>query len=291
MAIVIGVKFRQSGKIYYFDPGDIKVPKGAGVIVQTTRGSEHGTCGMTNTEIPDNKIVQPLRKMLRIATPQDAGLIEANRAREKRAIDLCQQKANDHKLDMKVVDAEYTFDGNKLVFYFTSDGRVDFRELVKSLASEFHTRIELRQIGVRDEAKLLGGLGICGKPFCCSTFLNDFHPVSIKMAKEQNLSLNPVKISGTCGRLMCCLKHEQEAYEDLQRTTPQIGTVVETPVGAGRVTDVSLLRGQIKVRLDAQPDAPPKTFHRDELQFAPPTSCARTRRPSAKRPPSGERPQ
>jgi cell fate regulator YaaT (PSP1 superfamily) len=265
LSTVIGVKFRQVGKIYYFDPGSLTVPQDAGVIVETTRGLEYGTCSATNFEIAEERIPQPLRRVLRIATQNDKDIVASNHEKERNAAQICQKRALQHKLEMKIIDAEYTFDGSKIVFYFTADGRVDFRELVKSLASEFRTRIELRQVGVRDEARLLGGLGICGKAFCCATFLTDFHPVSIKMAKEQNLSLNPAKISGTCGRLMCCLTYEQEAYEELQRTTPTVGSTVETPSGSGRVTDVNLLRGRVKVSLDAHPDEPPHVFEKSEL--------------------------
>ena len=253
------------GKVYFFDPCGQAVEKGQSVIVETTRGVEFGECVMENTPIEDDKVVQPLRKLLRVATPEDYKTVQLNAEREKRALDVCQQKVAQHKLDMKFVDVEYTFDGSKILFYFTADGRVDFRDLVKDLASVFRTRIELRQIGVRDEAKMLGGLGICGKPFCCSTFLDEFQPVSIKMAKEQSLSLNPTKISGTCGRLMCCLKYEQESYEYLLRTTPRTDSVVNTPAGRGIVTDVSLLRGRIKVILDSQTDSVPKVFDRSEV--------------------------
>lgn len=265
MTDVIGVRFKKVGKVYFFDPCGMTAQKGQAVIVETTRGVEFGECVMENTPVEDDKVVQPLRKLLRIATPEDYKTVEANAEREKRALDVCQQKVAQHKLDMKFVDVEYTFDGSKILFYFTADGRVDFRDLVKDLASVFRTRIELRQIGVRDEAKMLGGLGICGKPFCCSTFLDEFQPVSIKMAKEQSLSLNPTKISGTCGRLMCCLKYEQESYEHLLRTTPRADSVVNTPAGRGTVTDVSLLRGRIKVILDSQTDAIPKVFDRSEV--------------------------
>ena len=217
MAEVIGVRFKEVGKVYYFDPDGHILKKGNRVIVETVRGVECGEVAMDNREIDDEQIVKPLKKLIRIADEKDIEQFHANKAKEKDAFAICQQKIANHGLDMKLVDVEYTFDGGKVLFYFTADGRVDFRELVKDLAGVFHTRIELRQIGVRDEAKMLGGLGICGRPFCCSQFLDDFHPVSIKMAKEQGLSLNPTKISGTCGRLLCCLKYEQESYEYLAK--------------------------------------------------------------------------
>ena len=283
MSVVIGVRFKRGSKNYYFDPGSHEITLGGGVIVETARGMEYGVCTMPRTDVPDPQIIQPLRQVIRPATEQDMASIEAHSQNEKAALAVCQRKADKHGLDMKVVDCEYTFDGAKLLFYFTADGRVDFRELVKDLASEFHMRIELRQIGVRDEAKMLGGLGICGKPFCCSTFLDEFRPVSIKMAKEQNLSLNPVKISGTCGRLMCCLTYEQAAYEDLQRTTPRADSVVETPAGRGTVVDVNLLRGQVKVRLDSQPDAPPKLFDKCDLSVVS-GGCGGCRKPRRPRP-------
>lgn len=277
MSNVIGVRFKRTCKAYYFDPGTLEIPLEAGVIVETSRGSEYGICALPLMDVPESKIVQPLRRVIRLVTDHDRETLESNQKKEARAFEICQRKAMQHKLDMKIVDAEYAFDGSKIIFFFTADGRIDFRDLVKDLASEFHTRIELRQIGVRDEAKMLGGLGICGKPFCCSTFLEEFHPVSIKMAKEQNLSLNPVKISGTCGRLMCCLTYEQLAYEDLQRTTPKVDAIVETSAGRGTVAEVNLLRGQVKVRLHSQPDAPLKMFHKSELTFAPSNSKRKSR--------------
>ncbi len=264
MVKVISVRFKRVGKAYYFDPGDMNVPKGAQVVVETSYGPEMGTCIMPAHEVDDEKIVAPLRKVTRLATPEDYTVVSQNAEKEKRAMDICVRKIADHKLEMKFVDVEYTFDGSKIIFYFTADGRVDFRELVKDLAGVFRMRIELRQIGVRDEAKMLGGLGICGKPFCCATFLDEFQPVSIKMAKEQSLSLNPVKISGTCGRLMCCLKYEQEAYEDLLRTTPRVDAQVKTVDGSGTVVDVSLLRGNLKVRLDDASDTL-KVFHKSDV--------------------------
>lgn len=250
MAEVIGVRFKEVGKVYYFDPNGIQMKKGDMAIVETARGVECGEVAMENREIEDKDIVHPLKKMIRKATQGDLKKVEENRKKERHAFEICEKKILDHKLEMKLVDVEYTFDNNKILFYFTADGRVDFRELVKDLASVFRTRIELRQIGVRDEAKMMGGLGICGRPFCCTSFLGEFQPVSIKMAKEQGLSLNPVKISGTCGRLMCCLKYEQAAYSDLLRTTPKNGAVVNTPEGRGVVVDVNLLTGMLKVRMD-----------------------------------------
>jgi cell fate regulator YaaT (PSP1 superfamily) len=260
MTEIIGVKFKGNGKIYYFDPCGIKADIGDRVVVETSRGIELGDVALSNREVEDSEIMQPLKKTLRLATPEDIAAAEANRAREKEAFDICLSCIEKHKLEMNLVEAEYAFDGSKLLFYFTADGRVDFRELVKDLASIFRTRIELRQIGVRDEAKMLGGIGICGRPFCCSTFLEEFHPVSIKMAKEQSLSLNPSKISGACGRLMCCLKYEQAAYEDLYRRTPVLDSIVETPDGRGTVVDIMLLKGLVKVRLDKNPEAPPSVY-------------------------------
>ncbi len=257
MAQIVGVQFKNMGKVYSFDAADKTYKKGDSVVVDTARGIEVGKVVYGNRETDLSELQSPLKPILRTATPDDLRRAEENRAREAEAMRLCQQKINDHKLDMKLVDVEYTLDGSKILFYFTADGRVDFRELVKDLASAFHTRIELRQIGVRDEAKLLGGLGICGQPFCCARFLSDFQPVSIKMAKEQGLSPNPAKISGSCGRLLCCLKYEQDAYDFLRKETPRPGTHVSTPEGKGVITDVSLLSGKIKVQLQKSPDAPP----------------------------------
>ena len=254
MTEIIGVRFKSGGKQYYFDPCGTQVSAGQGVIIETSRGLEFGTCSQGNTMVEDEAVVQPLRPLIRIANQADLDTVERNRAKEERAFQICQEKIAAHGLDMKLVEVEYSFEGNKILFFFTSDGRVDFRALVKDLAGVFHTRIELRQIGVRDEAKMLGGLGICGKPFCCSTFLDEFQPVSIKMAKTQNLSLNPTKISGTCGRLMCCLKYEQEAYEDAVKRMPKNESFVETPDGVGTVSQVDLLRETVKVRLDDQPE-------------------------------------
>ncbi len=254
MIKVVGVRFKDTGKTYYFDPSGFELEKGISVIVETARGVE---CGMTVSgikEVEENEIVSPLKPIKRIATYEDIKRLEKNRELEHEAYSICLKKIQEHKLDMNLTEVEYTFDGSKIIFYFTAEGRVDFRELVKDLASAFHTRIELRQIGVRDEAKMIGGLGICGRPFCCSTFLNDFHSVSIKMVKDQGLSLSPGKISGTCGRLMCCLKYEQNSYEYLAKNTPKVGTAVITREGKGVVTDVSLLTGQLKVKIDNTPD-------------------------------------
>ena len=267
MATVIGVRFKEVGKVYYFDPDGITLKKGQKVIVETVRGIECGEVAMENREISDEEIVKPLKKLIRIATPEDIATVTENKSKEKEAFEICQKKITAHGLDMKLVDVEYTFDGGKILFYFTADGRVDFRDLVKDLAGVFRTRIELRQIGVRDESKMLGGLGICGRPFCCGSFLGEFQPVSIKMAKEQGLSLNPTKISGACGRLMCCLKYEQAAYEHLLKITPKPGAIVETAEGAGTVTEMSLLTGMLKIQLHNNPDAPPKTFNRKDVKI------------------------
>ena len=264
MTEIIGVRFKSGGKQYYFDPCGLEIKPGEGVILETSRGIEYGECAQGNTMVEDEAVVQPLRPVVRLATERDLEIVRRNREREKNAFSICQEKILQHGLDMKLVDVEYNFEGNKILFFFTSEGRVDFRALVKDLAGVFHTRIELRQIGVRDEAKMLGGLGICGKPFCCATFLEEFQPVSIKMAKTQNLSLNPTKISGTCGRLMCCLKYEQEAYEDAVKRMPKAESFVETPEGVGTVSAVNLLREQVKVRLEDTPDTP-KTFHNCEI--------------------------
>ena len=251
---VVDIQFRPGQKVYFFDPDGLKFEVGDHVIFCTARGAEFGICAGTNHTIPPKDVVAPLRKVLRKATPQDEKIVAENRAKEQRAYEVCLQKIEAHGLDMQLVSAEVAFDGSKILFYFTADERVDFRELVKNLASVFHTRIELRQIGVRDKAKMVGGLGICGRPFCCTSFLEDFQPVSIKMAKTQNLSLNPTKISGTCGRLMCCLKYEQEAYEDLIRNSPRAESFVDTPEGRGTVVEVALLRQRVKVRMEDAPD-------------------------------------
>ena len=251
---VVDIQFRPGQKVYFFDPDGMELQAGDGVIMDTARGAEFGTVAGGNHKIAAKDVVAPLRKVLRKATAQDLKTVSENRAKEKRAFEACMQKIGAHGLDMQLVSAEYAFDGSKILFYFTADERVDFRELVKDLASIFHTRIELRQIGVRDKAKMVGGLGICGRPFCCTSFLDDFQPVSIKMAKTQNLSLNPTKISGTCGRLMCCLKYEQDAYEDLIRTSPKLESFVDTPEGRGTVVEVDLLRQRVKVRMEDSPE-------------------------------------
>ncbi|UOO37633.1 hypothetical protein IZU99_10380 [Oscillospiraceae bacterium CM] len=265
MTEVISVRFKNKGKIYFFDPSGLSVPTGAHVVVETSKGLEYAECTFGNHAVEDTAIIPPLRPVVRLATPEDDKRALDNKARESEAFDYCLKKIAEHRLDMKLVDVEFSFEGNKILFFFTSDGRVDFRELVKDLASAFKTRIELRQIGVRDEARMLGGLGICGKPFCCAQFLDEFHPVSIKMAKVQGLSLNPVKISGTCGRLMCCLKYEENAYEDLVKRAPKVDAFVETPSGKGSVTSVNLLRGNAKVRLEDGMDTTLKTFTFEEL--------------------------
>ncbi|MBC5723409.1 PSP1 C-terminal conserved region [uncultured Flavonifractor sp.] len=264
MVEIISVRFQSGGKQYYFNPDGRQFQIGDGVIVETSRGTEYGECVQANSMIDEIELTAPLRPVIRVATEEDRQTVEANREKEKKAFSICQQKIAEHGLDMKLVKAEYSFDGSKVLFFFTSEGRVDFRALVKDLAGAIHARIELRQIGVRDEAKMLGGLGICGKPFCCSQFLDEFQPVSIKMAKTQNLSLNPTKISGTCGRLMCCLKYEQEAYEDLVKHAPKQESFVETPDGAGTVSSVNLLRQTVQVRLESAPETP-KCYHNCEL--------------------------
>lgn len=248
MTKVIGVRFRTAGKIYFFSPGKFEVKRGDQVIVETARGVEFGNVVMGPKEVKDEEITQPLKTVIRLATEDDRRVEEKNRKKEKEAFQICLEKIHKHELEMKLIDAEYTFDNNKVLFYFTADGRIDFRELVKDLASVFRTRIELRQIGVRDETKLRGGIGICGRALCCHTYLSEFAPVSIKMAKEQNLSLNPTKISGVCGRLMCCLKNEEEAYEELNRSLPNVGTRVKTPDGLnGEVQNVSVLKQKVRV--------------------------------------------
>ena len=264
MVEIISIRFQNGGKEYYFNPNGLQFQVGDGVIVETTRGTEYAQCVRGNNLIDEIELTAPLRPVVRRATPEDQKQVERNKEREKHALAVCQQKIAEHGLDMKLVSAEYGFDGSKILFFFTSEGRVDFRALVKDLAGTLHARIELRQIGVRDEAKLLGGLGICGKPFCCSQFLEEFQPVSIKMAKTQNLSLNPTKISGTCGRLMCCLKYEQEAYEDLVKRAPKQDSFVETPDGAGTVSGINLLRQTAQVRLESDPESP-RTYHNCEL--------------------------
>lgn len=266
MAIIIGVRFRHAGKIYYFDPDGNDIRRGSYVIVETARGIEIGRVVMDPREIDDEDITQPLRKVIRIATEQDNARRLENDQQAKEAFSVCKKKIREHNLDMKLIDAEYTFDHKKLVFYFTADGRVDFRELIKDLASVFKTRIELRQIGVRDETKMLGGIGICGRPVCCSTYLSDFIPVSIKMAKEQNLSLNPTKISGACGRLMCCLKNEQETYEYLNKQLPNIGDIVENEEGlSGEVQTVNILKQTVRVLIETDDETTVEEMPADQI--------------------------
>ena len=268
MIRVIGVRFRTAGKIYYFDPGKLEIKKNDHVIVETARGIEYGTVVCDPKEEEDDKIIQPLKAVLRVATSKDDEQEQANRQREKEAFKICLEKIRKHGLQMKLIDAEYTFDNNKVLFYFTADGRIDFRELVKDLASVFKTRIELRQIGVRDETKILGGIGICGRPLCCHTHLSEFAPVSIKMAKEQNLSLNPTKISGVCGRLMCCLKNEEETYEELNRRLPNVGDFVTTEDGLkGEVHSVNVLRQLVKVIVDVDDEKEIQEYKVEQLRF------------------------
>ncbi|MDD2992121.1 MAG: stage 0 sporulation family protein [Pygmaiobacter sp.] len=264
MANVIGVRFKAGGKVYYFDPGGLDIQKDDYVIVETSRGTECGEVSQGPHEVPESNIVKPLKEVTRPADDADIRRMKQNREDESKAFDVCEERIAKHGLEMKLIDVEYTFDRSKILFYFTADGRVDFRDLVKDLAGVFRTRIELRQIGVRDESKMLGGLGICGQPFCCSRFLTDFQPVSIKMAKEQGLSLNPTKISGACGRLMCCLAYEQPAYEFLTGITPGVTSYVHTPDGDGTVCEVNVISGNLRVRLDKSPDLP-KTYHRDQV--------------------------
>ena len=270
MINVIGVRFRTAGKIYFFSPGQFAVKQGDHVIVETARGVEYGRVVSGPKEVSDDSVVQPLKSVIRIATDEDKRTVEENHQKEKEAFKICQEKIRKHNLDMKLIDAEYTFDNNKMLFYFTADGRIDFRELVKDLAAVFKTRIELRQIGVRDETKILGGIGICGRPLCCHTYLSEFAPVSIKMAKEQNLSLNPTKISGVCGRLMCCLKNEQETYEYLNRKLPGVGDIVTLPDGMkGEVSGVNVLRQLVKVLVDVNDEKEMREYPVEELKFKP----------------------
>ena len=270
MIKVVGIRFRNAGKIYYFDPKDFEMEVGSHAIVETARGVEYGTVLIAPREVSDDQVVQPLKPVIRIATEEDTKTVERNREREKSAYKTCQEKIEKHGLEMKLVQAEYTFDNNKLLFYFTADGRIDFRELVKDLASVFRTRIELRQIGVRDETKLLGGMGICGRELCCCSYLSDFVPVSIKMAKEQNLSLNPTKISGVCGRLMCCLKNEEETYEYLNSRLPGVGDSVTTATGeVGEVQSVNVLRQKVKVLIEVDDEKELHEYDVDELRFRP----------------------
>ncbi len=266
MAEIIGVRFKRGGKIYYFQPNDEELEVGSFAIVETIRGTECGEVVLGRREIPDEELNHELKTIIRKANKEDMQRVEDNKRKAARAFDICNEKIKAHGLDMNLLEVEYTFDNSKILFSFSAEGRVDFRELVKDLASVFRARIELRQIGVRDEAKMLGGLGVCGRPFCCKQFMGEFQSVSIKMAKEQGLSLNPIKISGTCGRLMCCLKHEQDAYEDLIRTSPRIGSTVITPDGKGVVTDQELIAGRVKVRLDSAIESPPKSYKIFELK-------------------------
>ena len=266
MAEVVGIRFKEVGKVYYFDPDGMQFKKGDRAVVETARGVECGEIAMENREVDDSEIVKPLKRIVRPANENDLRVVRENRAKEQKAFSICEEKIRAHNLDMKLVDVEYTFDGGKILFYFTADGRVDFRELVKDLAGVFRTRIELRQIGVRDESKMVGGFGMCGRPFCCSTFLGDFQPVSIKMAKEQGLSLNPAKISGCCGRLMCCLSYEQKAYEYLNSITPQVGSVVSTPDGLGVVMEANPVGGTLKVRSEVE-SLPPRYYKRSECTY------------------------
>ena len=270
MIKIVGVRFRKAGKIYYFDPAGMEIETGTRVIVETARGIEFGTVMIPPREMEEDGVVQPLKPVIRIATEADEITEQKNKEKEKEAFQICLEKIAKHKLEMKLVEAEYTFDNNKLLFYFTADGRIDFRELVKDLASVFRTRIELRQIGVRDETKILGGIGICGRPLCCSTYLSEFIPVSIKMAKEQNLSLNPTKISGVCGRLMCCLKNEEETYEYLNSRLPNVGDYVTTIEGLkGEVQSVSVLRQLVKVIVEVNDEKEIREYKVDELKFRP----------------------
>jgi len=267
MTKIVGVKFKNGGKVYYFDPGNIAIKTGDKVVVETARGVEMGDVSLPVTDVDNSEIVSPLKPVIRVATENDLNQAEQNRKKEPEAFKICNEKILKHGLEMKLIKVEYAFDGSKILFYFTSGGRVDFRELVKDLAAVFKTRIELRQIGVRDEAKMLGGLGICGRSLCCASYLSDFQPVSIKMAKEQNLSLNPTKISGSCGRLMCCLKYEQDNYEEMLKITPREGAIVKTPEGKGIVESVSLLKGKIKVKLDKENENVLKEFDVTDIKI------------------------
>lgn len=297
MAIVVGVRFKKPGKVYYFDPGQHAegIHAGDTLVVETVRGLELGECIYGATEIADDEIVPPLRKVSRVATERDIRQVTSNRENERNAYTICQDKILAHKIEMKLVDVEYAFDNSKIIFYFTANGRVDFRSLVKDLASVFKTRIELRQIGVRDEAKMLGGLGPCGRPICCGTFLGDFQPVSIKMAKEQNLSLNPTKISGLCGRLMCCLKYEQEHYEEARKKLPRVGKDVETPDGRGHVIEVNALKQTAKVRMPVGDTNEVREYNAEDLTRIAPQDMERraapvqARKPEEKPAEAGER--
>ena len=267
MVKVVGVKFKDTGKAYFFAPGKHNPEVGEEVIVETSRGLEFGKVSMSVREITEEEIVSPLKQIVRIATDNDKAQVQKNKKKEQEAFGICEEKIAAHNLDMKLVDVEYTFDGNKILFYFTAEGRVDFRELVKDLAAVFRTRIELRQIGIRDEAKMLGGIGICGRSLCCSTYLDGFHPVSIKLAKEQGLSLNPTKISGNCGRLMCCLKYEQNCYDEFSKIAPSVGAVVSTPNGKGIVQSTTILKGIAKVKLEGDGEAQVQDFSFHDLKI------------------------
>ena len=267
MVKVISVRFKPQGKVYFFDPGELEIEKDSYVIVDTARGAECGEVVSGVHEVSSASIVKPLKKVQRIADDADIRRMQQNRREEQRAFEECEKRIAKHKLDMKLVDVEYSLDRSKILFYLTADGRIDFRDLVKDLAGVFRTRIELRQIGVRDESKMLGGLGICGQPFCCNRFLNDFQPVSIKMAKEQGLSLNSSKISGSCGRLMCCLAYEQPTYDYLSSITPSMGSIVKTPDGEGQVIEVNLISGTLRVRLEKNPDSPPKLYDKKDCVY------------------------
>lgn len=267
MTEIIGVRFKEVGKVYYFSPGKNRLSAGDRVVVETSRGTECGEVVIPNRMVSDESVVQPLKPIVRTATEHDLRVIRENEEKEAEIMKVFIRKIEEHKLGMKAIDIDYTFDGSKILFYFTSENRVDFRELVKDLAGIYRTRIELRQIGVRDEAKMLGGLGICGRPFCCASFLGEFQPVSIKMAKEQSLSLNPSKISGTCGRLMCCLKYEQDCYEELLKITPKVGATVSTAEGKGTVEDSNILTGILKVKLEKNPDSPAIQVKREDVQL------------------------
>ncbi len=266
MIKVVGVRFKKAGKIYYFDPDNLDINADSHVIVETARGIEYGRVVIANREVPEEAIVAPLKKVIRVASEKDDRQVEENNKKEKEAFEVCVKKIKEHNLDMKLIDVEYTFDNNKILFYFTADGRVDFRELVKDLATVFKTRIELRQIGVRDETKMLGGTGFCGRELCCCTYLGEFEPVSIKMAKEQSLSINPAKISGTCGRLMCCLRYEYEVYEDKLERVPKVGAIVSTPSGQGVVMGVDLLKEIVKVKLDNDGQADLKVYEAKDVK-------------------------
>lgn len=281
MTEVISVRFKDSGKIYYFDPKNFEIKPGQHIIVETARGIECAVAVEAKKLVEDDVVVKPLKAVVRIATENDLEILENNKKKEREAYEVCARKIEEHKLDMSLSDVEYAFDGSKIIFYFTAEGRVDFRELVKDLANTFHSRIELRQIGVRDESKMIGGLGMCGRPFCCSTFLNDFHPVTIKMAKDQGISLSPGKISGTCGRLMCCLKYEQNSYEYLEKITPKKGSIVDCKEGRGVVVDVALLTGKLKVKLDSSIEgAAPVVVNRDECVVVKKTPYSKAKNPN-----------